>query len=69
MKLLHRVVVIRQTGRIDRDPEERETVYSWMTPDEAETFSDKIAQDLAEDPSRYVLIEAIKPEAAKCEIG
>lgn len=63
MILKHRVVVMYQD--LVADKERRETVYPWMTPDEAESFSDKIAQDIAPDPVRYVLIESNKPEVAE----
>lgn len=68
MKLKHRVVVMYQNLKADR--EERETVGPWMTPAEAEAYSDKQQETLGEDPVRHILIEGNKPEPeAQCELS
>lgn len=62
MKLKHRVVVIHQLSGFGEVRELREQVGPWVSPELAEVDSDRAAQDIGDDPTRYVLIEANKPE-------
>ena len=62
-KLKHRVVMIHQN--LDTHEEVKVSISHWMTPGEAEVYSDKEAQRVANDPRRYVLIESNQP--LKCE--
>mgnify|MGYP001587425306 CR=1 FL=1 len=61
MQVKHRVVVVRQ----EEYGEVRETVSGWITPYEAELLSDKEAERVADDPTRYVTIEANKPSKSE----
>lgn len=69
MKVKHRVVVVRQLNGF-ADNEEHERVYPWMTPDEAERLSDKVAAEFAisNDPTRYISIESNEKEVESCPL-